>query len=87
MVGQLVSARVSYTTAPALWIPKTAVLNLGATSVAFKKVKGFFEPVEITIGTTEGYETQVVEGLQPNDVIAANAQFMVDSESFIKVKK
>ncbi|MEJ8804085.1 efflux RND transporter periplasmic adaptor subunit [Pontibacter sp. H249] len=87
MVGQLVTARASYTTAPALWVPKAAVLDMGTRSVAFKKVNGVFEPVPVTAGITEGNQTQVVEGLQQNDVVAANAQFLVDSESFIKVNK
>jgi hypothetical protein len=29
----------------------------------------------------------VLEGLDATDSVAANAQFLVDSESFIKVKK
>ncbi|WP_299761312.1 efflux RND transporter periplasmic adaptor subunit [uncultured Pontibacter sp.] len=87
MVGQLVSARANYTTAPALWVPKTAVLDIGTRSMAFRKVNGVFEPVAVTVGTTEGNETQVVAGLQQGDVVAANAQFLVDSESFIKVNK
>ena len=87
MVGQLVSAQASYTTAPALWVPKAAVLDIGTRSVSFRKVNGVFEPVAVTAGTTEGDETQIMEGLQPGDVIATNAQFLVDSESFIKLKK
>ena len=84
-VGQLVSATVNYTTAPALWVPKTALLQTGTRFVAFKKVNGFFEPVAVSAGTTAGDQTQVLEGLKQNDVIAANAQFLVDSESFIKI--
>jgi len=87
MVGQLVSAKANYKTAPALWVPKAAVLDIGTRSVAFRKVKDVFEPVAVTIGTTEGDETQIVEGLQQEDIIAANAQFLVDSESFIKLRK
>ncbi|MBF9254936.1 efflux RND transporter periplasmic adaptor subunit [Pontibacter sp. 172403-2] len=87
MVGQLVSAKASYTTAPSLWVPKAAVLDIGARSVAFRKQNGVFEPVAVTVGTTTGNETQLMEGLQQGDVIAANAQFLVDSESFIKLKK
>ncbi|GAB3810726.1 hypothetical protein GCM10028895_00210 [Pontibacter rugosus] len=43
-VGQLVSGTASYTTAPALWVPREAVLDLGTTSVAFKQVRGAFKP-------------------------------------------
>jgi Cu(I)/Ag(I) efflux system membrane fusion protein len=89
MAGQLVSAQVTRTTGAgaALWIPKEAVLDLGTRSVAFKKVDGVFEPVLVTPGMTEGKQTLVVSGLQRKDIIAANAQYLVDSESFIKVNK
>jgi hypothetical protein len=87
MVGQLVSAQATHATDTALWIPKEAVLDIGTRSVAFKKVDGVFEPVPVTPGVTQGQQTQVVSGLQPGEVIAANAQYLVDSESFIKVNK
>jgi Cu(I)/Ag(I) efflux system membrane fusion protein len=87
LVGQLVSARVTHTTGTALWVPQEAVLNLGTQSVAFKKVNGVFEAVQVTAGITEGKQTQIISGLQPDEAIAANAQFLVDSESFIKVNK
>ncbi|GAA4429732.1 efflux RND transporter periplasmic adaptor subunit [Pontibacter saemangeumensis] len=86
-VGQLVSATASYTTAPALWVPREAVLDIGTKSVAFKQQNGAFKPVAVTVGTTEGDQVQIVEGLQQNDVVAANARFLVDSESFIKLKE
>jgi len=84
-VGQLVSAKATYTTAPALWVPRIAVLDLGAQAVAFKKAGGVFNPVAVTLGATAGNQVQVLEGLQPTDAIAGNAQFLIDSESFVKV--
>jgi Cu(I)/Ag(I) efflux system membrane fusion protein len=87
MVGQLVSAQATHTTGTALWVPQEAVLDLGTQSVAFKKVDGVFEPVRVTTGVTEGKQTQILGGLRPGEVLAANAQFLVDSESFIKVNK
>ena len=84
-VGQLVSATASYTTAPALWVPREAVLDIGTKSVAFRKENGAFKPVAVTVGTTAGDQVQIVEGLTQNDIIATNARFMVDSESFVKV--
>jgi membrane fusion protein, copper/silver efflux system len=87
MVGQLVSAQVTHATDTALWIPKEAVLDIGTRSVAFKKVDGVFEPVLVTPGVTQGQQTQIASGLQPGEVIAANAQYLVDSESFIKINK
>ncbi|WP_439883290.1 efflux RND transporter periplasmic adaptor subunit [Pontibacter sp. MBLB2868] len=86
-VGQLVSGTATYTTARALWVPRKAVLDIGTRSVAFKKVGGSFKPVAITVGTIAGDQVQVVSGLEQTDVIAANAQFMVDSESFVKINE
>lgn len=87
LAGQLVSARASYTTGPALWVPREAVLDIGTRSVVFKKVDGVFEPIAVTRGITADGQTQIVSGLQPQELIAANAQFLVDSESFIRVSK
>jgi Cu(I)/Ag(I) efflux system membrane fusion protein len=87
MVGQLVRAHAAYSTDPSLWVPRAAVLDLGTRSVAFRKVNGAFQPVTVTAGITQGGETQILEGLQPADTIAANAQYLVDSESFISVNK
>ncbi|WP_161888495.1 efflux RND transporter periplasmic adaptor subunit [Pontibacter russatus] len=86
-VGQLVSATAAYTTAPALWVPREAVLDIGTRSIAFKQAGGNFKPVAVTIGSTAGGQVQVVEGLAQNDLIAANARFLVDSESFVKVSE
>lgn len=85
MVGQLVSAEATYTTEAALWVPKAAVLDIGTKTVAFKKVNGVFEPVAVTTGAVTRDHIQINSGLTQADVIATNAQFMVDSESFIKV--
>ncbi|PRY09674.1 multidrug efflux pump subunit AcrA (membrane-fusion protein) [Pontibacter ummariensis] len=84
-VGQLVEGAATYTTPPALWVPREAVLDIGTKAVAFKKEGGAFRPVAVTVGTIQGELVQVVEGLAQTDQIAANAQFLVDSESFVKV--
>jgi membrane fusion protein, copper/silver efflux system len=85
MVGQLVTGEASYKTDSALWVPREAVLNIGTKHVAFRKSDGGFEPVAVTIGSNAGKEVQIISGLKETDVIATNAQFLVDSESFIKV--
>lgn len=84
-VGQLVSAKAAYTTKLSLWIAREAVLDLGTKAVAFKLVNGYFKPVAITTNQVIGDQIQVLSGLAKTDTIAANAQFMVDSESFVRV--
>ncbi|MBF8961700.1 efflux RND transporter periplasmic adaptor subunit [Pontibacter sp. FD36] len=85
MAGQLVTATARVDTAPALWVPQAAVLDIGTKTVAFRKMNGVFEPVTVTTGARAGHEIQITAGLEQTDVIATNAQFLVDSESFIKV--
>ncbi len=85
MVGQLVSGRARYTTPHSLWVPREAVIDVGTRSVAFVKQGAVFRPVAVSTGITDNGKTQILEGLQQSDVIAGNAQFMVDSESFIRV--
>lgn len=86
LAGQLVQAQVNYTTAPSLWVPKESVLNIGTSTVAFKKSESVFIPVTVQAGQTLNGMTEILSGLSEQDVIANNAQFLVDSESFIRVR-
>ena len=85
VVGQLVTAEASFKTDTHLWVPKAAVLDIGTKAVAFKKVNGVFEPAAVSTGLNAGKAIQITSGLSQTDVVAANAQFLVDSESFIKI--
>jgi membrane fusion protein, copper/silver efflux system len=84
-VGQLVTANISQTTLPSLWVPKTAVLDLGARQIVFLKDKETFSPFKVKTGLESEGWVEIKEGLTESSVIAANAQYLVDSESFIKV--
>ncbi|RNI24075.1 efflux RND transporter periplasmic adaptor subunit [Rufibacter latericius] len=85
VIGQLLTGRTRYSTGAALWVPKEAVLDLGTQSVAFLKVNGVFKPTAVRVGQRADGQVEVTQGLTAQDVIAANAQFLVDSESFIRV--
>lgn len=85
-VGQLVTARLNQPRAQSLWIPKIAVLDLGTQHIVFIKDKGTFTSFRIKIGSKSSGWIEVIEGLDESSEIAANAQYLVDSESFIKVK-
>ncbi|WP_192825349.1 hypothetical protein [Rufibacter sp. LB8] len=61
------------------------MLDLGGQSVAFLKMDGVFKPIGVRVGQRSGGQVEIVSGLKASDVIAANAQFLVDSESFIRV--
>ena len=85
-IGQLVSASFKLSSGPSLWIPLSARLDLGSSEIAFTKRRGVFRPKEIITGKQSGDWIEIVSGLESGDSIAYNAQFMVDSESFIKVR-
>jgi Cu(I)/Ag(I) efflux system membrane fusion protein len=62
------------------------VLSLGLDRVVFEKVKGGFKAHKISIGIVHNEHIQVLSGLTTRDSVAANAQYLMDSESFIKIK-
>ncbi|MBO9684686.1 MAG: efflux RND transporter periplasmic adaptor subunit [Flavisolibacter sp.] len=83
-VGSQVKATIFSNNKEADWIPKDAVLSLGIDKVVFIKESGGFKAHKIETGLTYQNLVQVLSGLNATDSIAANAQFLTDSESFIK---
>ncbi|MBA4056332.1 MAG: RND transporter, partial [Marivirga sp.] len=84
-VGQLVTSHISQAYPQSLWVPKLAVLDLGVQQIVFLKDKGTFAPFKVKIGLESEGWLEIKEGLTESSEIAANAQYLVDSESFIKV--
>jgi len=85
-VGSQVKATVFGNNKEAYWLPKEAVLSLGLDKVVFEKTDGGFKAKKISTGITHKKLIQVLNGLTTKDSVAVNAQFLMDSESFIKVK-
>ncbi|MDP4149649.1 MAG: efflux RND transporter periplasmic adaptor subunit [Bacteroidota bacterium] len=83
-IGSHLSAEISTGSQVARWLPRTAVLSLGLTEVVFLKRAGGFMPHKITTGIRSGNDVQVLSGMQDSDSVAANAQYFMDSESFVK---
>lgn len=84
--GQLVTATFMKPTEASMWIPLSARLDLGTKEIAFIKRRGVFRPKEIVTARQSGDWIEVLSGLDASDSLTYNAQFMVDSGSFIKVK-
>ena len=66
-------------------MPKEAILDIGTQAVAFLKVNGVFKPISVQAGQRANGQVEVLSGLKAQDLIAVNAQFLIDSESFIRV--
>lgn len=83
-VGSQVRATIFVNSKEASWLPKDAVLSLGIDKVVFIKQSGGFKAHKVETGITYENLIQIVSGLNSTDSVAANAQFLTDSESFIK---
>ena len=83
-LGSQVTAKIYTGTKKGLWLPQKSVLTLGMNDVAFLKSNGGFIAHKITTGIRADDKVQVLTGLNVTDTVAANAQFLMDSESFIK---
>jgi Cu(I)/Ag(I) efflux system membrane fusion protein len=52
--------------------------------VVFKKTEGGFAAHKVRTGMRSGSDVEILAGLSEADSVAANAQYFIDSESFIQ---
>jgi len=83
-VNSLINAEIRTGTKSGLWIPRSAVVDLGRTRIVWLKQGSLFHAHEVSTGMMNGNEVQVTKGLALTDSLASNAQYLTDSESFIK---
>ncbi|WP_439516057.1 efflux RND transporter periplasmic adaptor subunit [Sediminibacterium sp.] len=85
-IGSQVQAVIFGNTIKDYWLPKDAVLSLGLEKVVFQKTAEGFRAKKVITGVVLEKQIQILKGLTMKDSVAANAQFLMDSESFIKIK-
>jgi membrane fusion protein, copper/silver efflux system len=85
-IGSQVRATIFGNTKDAYWLPKEAVVSLGMDEVVFQKTGGGFKAHKINTGMTHKNHIQVLSGINETDSVALNGQYLMDSESFIKIK-
>ncbi len=83
--GQLITANIPVVKVGASWLPVNAVLQLGQQSVVFKKEGDVFIPTKINTGIRMNGLVEVLDRIAGWQ-IAKNANFLVDSESFIRLQ-
>jgi multidrug efflux pump subunit AcrA (membrane-fusion protein) len=83
-IGQLVRAHLNLISKESIWVPRESTLDLGTQTVVFLKDKGVFRPQGVTTGLRSDRLVEIKTGLASSDEIAANAHYLVDSESFVK---
>ncbi|MBO9729582.1 MAG: efflux RND transporter periplasmic adaptor subunit [Chitinophaga sp.] len=82
-VGQLLTANVPIVYTFGWWLPKKAVWRLGNRAVVFRQTKDAYVPVLIETGIVTTDMIQVTTNIS-DWLVASNAYYLVDSESFIK---
>ncbi len=85
-IGSQVKATIFGNTKNAYWLPKEAVLSLGMDNIVFKKMAGGFKAQKVNTAMLHENFIQIVSGLSATDSVAVNAEYLMDSESFIKLK-
>jgi Cu(I)/Ag(I) efflux system membrane fusion protein len=83
-IGSQVKATIFAGNRSANWLPEEAILSLGLDKVVFVRTGESFMARKIETGITNKHLVQVINGLDKTEAVAANAQYLVDSESFIK---
>lgn len=86
-IGSQIRATIYSNPVTAEWLPAEAVLSLGLEKVVFLKSGTGFRAHKVETGLTYNKLIQITGGITPADSVAANAQFLMDSEGFIKVKE
>jgi membrane fusion protein, copper/silver efflux system len=86
-IGSQVKGTIFSNAKEADWLPRDAILSLGIGKVVFTKTDGGFKVHQVETGLAYKNQIQILSGLSQTDSVAANAQFLTDSESFIKVNK
>ena len=69
-----------------IWIQKQSMVSIGNKKIVFLKMDNGFRATSIKTGIEIDDFIQIIEGITVKDTIAKNAQYLIDSESFIKTE-
>jgi len=86
-IGSQVTATIFPSPIAGDWLPREAVLSLGTDQVVFVREEGGFKVHKVGTGMVYRDRVQILSGLTAADSVASNAQYLMDSESFIRIKK
>ncbi len=86
-IGSQVKATINTNKRTVSLLPASAVVSLGIDKIVFRKTDGGFKAKKVETGSIINDQVQILSGLSVQDSVAVNAQFLMDSESFIKVNE
>lgn len=85
-VNTIVNARIQTGDVNGLWLPQTAVIDLGTRKIVWLKRGSIYKAHQVTTGIADSNDILIKSGITVADTVAASAQYLADSESFIKTK-
>jgi len=85
-IGTRLQGIVQLNSTKGLWLQKQALVSLGNKKVVFQKLDNGFKATAIQTGLEMNDFVQIIGGISVGDTIAKNAQYLIDSESFIKTE-
>lgn len=83
-IGTLVKAKIDAGKTVGSFIPSVSITHLGNSEIVFVKEGDLFKSKKVITGTISGSYIEIISGIVAKDVIAENAQMLMDSEGFIK---
>jgi len=86
-IGSQVKGTIFGNSKNATWLPRESVVSLGFDKIVFMKDDGGFRAHKVDVGLDYKNKIQIISGLNRQDSVAVNAQFLMDSESFIKLNR
>jgi membrane fusion protein, copper/silver efflux system len=84
-IGNFISATIEAGEKNGIWIPASSVLDLGKEKIVFIRKDGAYKTHIIQTGLMNENEVEVTQGLNTEDEIAENAQYLIDSEDLVKI--
>lgn len=85
-VGSNVKGAINTSEKAGYYIPASSVVDLGSNHVVFLKENNLFRAHKVLVGSVSNDMIEIISGIKETDLIAENAQLLMDSESFIKTE-
>jgi membrane fusion protein, copper/silver efflux system len=84
--GMFVDVEFPINMPPTINVPVDAIMDSGLKQTIFvDRGKGYFEPRRVKTGWHLGDRVEIVEGLKPGERIVVSGNFLIDSESRMKL--
>jgi len=85
-IGLRLQGTVKTNSVKGIWIQKKTMVSIGTQKIVFLKKENGFKASAIKTGLEMDDFVQIIDGISVKDTIAKNAQYLIDSESFIKTE-